>query len=482
MKKRLTFFAAIVAAALCVSLAAGSAFAAGVVYDATPSPLPANVASLGFEATSTSEFGDLVHLGGTNRHLDNVTVTMSDWALYADYASDSRYAGNSATWSHPITLNVYSNHLGVNGAPDTRLATVTQPITIPWRPTADPTCPNPTRWRAPDDQCYSGLAFNAVFNLSSLNVTLPDDVIVGVAYNTADYGAALIGSPGPYNSLNVGVPTGQAASPGSDLSADNVFWNTSFAGFYADGGSSGVGAFRQDTTWTPNGTVAFQITASPTCTETGLHRDGLNLTAALVNPALVSGTVDATGCNIGVYYGPGHTGTVSAANISGANYYGVVADGAAVSITNSQIHDIGESPFNGSQHGVAVLYTTVHQDNSTTGTNAATGTLSGSTISLYQKNGVVVSGTKAAVTVKNNHVTGNGPVSYIAQNGIQISFGATASVTGNTVSGHFYTPATVTACGLLFFQAGGVKQSGNSLFANQTNLCNAGRGGGGFNP
>jgi hypothetical protein len=103
-------------------------------------------------------------------------------------------------------------------------------------------------------------------------------------------------------------------------------------------------------------------------------------------------------------------------------------------------------------------------------------------MSLYQKNGVVVSGTKAAVTVKNNHVTGNGPVNYIAQNGIQISFGATASVTGNTVSGHFYTPATVTACGLLFYQAGGVKQSANTLFANQTNVCNAGRGGGGFNP
>jgi hypothetical protein len=52
----------------------------------------------------------------------------------------------------------------------------------------------------------------------------------------------------------------------------------------------------------------------------------------------------------------------------------------------------------------------------------------------------------------------------------------------DTVSGNFYTPATVTACGLLFFQAGGVKQQKNTLFNNQTNLCNAGRGGGGFNP
>ena len=221
--------------------------------------------------------------------------------------------------------------------------------------------------------------------------------------------------------------------------------------------------------------------SSSACTPTGLVRDGINLTAALVNPGTVTGTVNATGCNIGVYYAPGTTGTVSSANVSGANYYGVVANAASVNITNSQIHDIGENPFNGSQHGVGVLYTTVNQAGASTGPSA-TGTLSGSTISRYQKNGVVVSGSHASVTVKNNTVTGAGPINYIAQNGIEIASGASASVTGNTVSGHFYTPATVTACGLLFFQAGGVKQSKNTMFGNQTNLCNAGRGGGNFNP
>jgi hypothetical protein len=225
--------------------------------------------------------------------------------------------------------------------------------------------------------------------------------------------------------------------------------------------------------------VSLTSSASPICTPTGLFRDGINLTAAQINPTgTVSGTVDATGCNIGIYYGPGHAGTVGVATISGANYYGVVADGAAVNITGATIQNIGESPFNGTQHGVAVLYTTVHQDGSTTGANAATGTLSSSTITNYQKNGVVVSGAGAAVTVKNNIVTGNGPINYIAQNGIEIASGGSATVTGNTVSGNWYTPATVTACGLLFFQADGVKQNKNNLFANQTNLCNAGRGGG----
>jgi len=254
--------AAAAAASLALAASAG-AVTPSAVYDATPSTLPPNVASLGFEATSTSEFGDLVHLAGTNRVLDSVTVTMSDWALYSDYSTDVRYSGNTATWTHPITVNVYSSHLGANGAPDTLLATKTQTITIPWRPAADPTCPGGTAWRAADNACYNGIAFNASFDLSSLNVTLPNDVIVGVAYNTADYGSTPIHQPGPYNSLNVGVPTNQAVSVGSDANTDAVFWNTSYAGFYADGGAAGTGTFRQDTNWSPNGTVAFRITATP---------------------------------------------------------------------------------------------------------------------------------------------------------------------------------------------------------------------------
>lgn len=444
MKKRLMFLAGLVTAVVSVSLAAGSAFAGNVVYDATPSPLPGNVASVGFEATSTSEFGDFVHLSSTSidRRLNTVTVTMSDWAHFADYATDSRYSGNNATWSHPITLNVYSSHLGDNGTPDTLLATKTQPVTIPWRP---------------EGYAFNGIAFNATFDLSSLGVTLPNDVIVGVAYNTANYGTAPIGTPGPYNSLNVGVPTGQTASVGTDDNPDNVFWNTSFAGFYADGGLAGVGIFRQDTNWTPNGTMAMQITASAPCVQTGLFRDGINLTAGEIDPAgTVSGPVDASGCDIGVYYGPGTSGSVTNADVSGADYYGVVVNAAAVNVTNSSIHNIGEVPFNGTQHGVGVLYTTINQALGTTGP-AATGTLSGNTIMSYQKNGVVVSGTGAVVTVQNNTVTGNGPVNYIAQNGIQMSYGATGTISGNMVSNNEYT-------GTNFASSGGIIIVGGAFY------------------
>jgi hypothetical protein len=441
MRKRLVFFAVLVVAALSVALAGSSALAASssVVYNAVPSPLPPNVASLGFEATSTSQFGDYVHLAGTSRVLNAVTVTMSDWALYSDYSSDPRYSGNSTTWSHPITINVYSNHLGTNGAPDTLLASNTQNVTIPWRQAADPTCSTPTAWRASDGNCYNGLAFNATIDMSSPKVTLPNDVIIGIAYNTADYGQAPIGMAGPYNSLNVGVPTGQTATVGTDDSADNVFWNTSYAPFYTDGGAAGYGIFREDTNWTPNGTVALQLNASATCTPTGFYRDGINMTAAQIG-GNVTGNLDAAGCNIGVYYGPGHSGTVSGANISGANYYGVVADGAAVNVTGSNVHDIGEVPLNGSQHGNAIYYT-----------NAASGTISGNTVGHYQKNGITaVNG--SSVMISGNTVTGEGAVDYIAQNGIEVGSGATGTVQDNTVTGNAYTgPGGASSGGVLVF-------------------------------
>ena len=95
-------------AVLALLLAAFSPLAVGAatVYSSIPSPLPPNVVSLGYQATQTSEFGDLIQLGGTDRVLKHVTLAMSDWALASDYPS---FPGSSGpTWSHPLTLNLYN--------------------------------------------------------------------------------------------------------------------------------------------------------------------------------------------------------------------------------------------------------------------------------------------------------------------------------------------------------------------------------------
>jgi hypothetical protein len=38
------------------------------------------------------------------------------------------------------------------------------------------------------------------------------------------------------------------------------------------------------------------------------------------------------------------------------------------------------------------------------------------------------------------------------------------------------------ACGLLYYQADGVRSSRNNLFANERDVCNYGKGGGNYNP
>ena len=230
------------------------------VYNAIPGLLPPNMASAGFQATQTSEFGDYIHLAGANRLLKAVTVTMSDWAMRADYPLMP-----SSGWSHPVTLNIYSAVAGtpLNSAGGL-LGTVTQSFIIPWRPPSDPLSPDGTSWKGSDGGWYHGLAFNITFDFESLNITLPSGIIVGVAYNTQTYGRAPIGTSGPYNSLNVGVVG--SATAGTDDNTDRVFWNTSTAASYADGGFAGSGVFREDTGWaavSPWGTLPVQIKAAP---------------------------------------------------------------------------------------------------------------------------------------------------------------------------------------------------------------------------
>ncbi|MBI3938429.1 MAG: right-handed parallel beta-helix repeat-containing protein [Betaproteobacteria bacterium] len=108
-------------------------------------------------------------------------------------------------------------------------------------------------------------------------------------------------------------------------------------------------------------------------------------------------------------------------------------------------------------------------------------TISGNTVARYQKNGITANGSVAA-TITNNSVTGAGPIDYIAQNGIQIGFGATARLEGNTVRGNDYTPSSFVACGLLYFEADGVEAAQNKLNDNERNTCNFGKGGGTYNP
>jgi len=71
----------------------------------------------------------------------------------------------------------------------------------------------------------------------------------------------------------------------------------------------------------------------------------------------------------------------------------------------------------------------------------------------YQKTGVLANGS-VEVNVTANRITGLGPVGVIAQNGIQLGFGATGSIERNRVEQNIYTGGDAASTGILLLEAG----------------------------
>lgn len=252
------------------------------VYDSIPAVYPGSFPSLGYEATSTDEFGDQIAFAGTARGLQSVEVGLTNWACENDFdnvggtwvpnrdggAGEACVSTPGSFFTHPITLNIYEvDTSGVDPAVGALIASVTDTFDIPFRPSWDSVnctaagqtpatdIPFGGTWYDPVlDACVHGYAFNITFDFSGMGITLPDEVIFGVAYNTAHYGDPPLGTSGPYSSLNVSV-TVDAPSVGVNVEADSAYWDTSYGPFYCDGGAGGTDTFRRDAgcwgTYTP---------------------------------------------------------------------------------------------------------------------------------------------------------------------------------------------------------------------------------------
>lgn len=237
-----------------------ASFADGIdIYNTIPNPLPPNVPSLGYEATGTSEFGGLIQFAGDNSYsLTSATVAMSDWALASDYTSYIGTTINGATitangFDIPLTLNIYN--AGEGYTVGSLIASQTVDAFIPWRPAPGGGSCTGTSYEGSDGKCYNGSLSTVTFDLTG--VTVPGQVIYGLAFNTTHYGASPTGVPGPYESLNLGLST-VPPTVGSNPLPGTAYWNTTNAGDYADGGAGGVGAFRQDQNWAPySGAIEF---------------------------------------------------------------------------------------------------------------------------------------------------------------------------------------------------------------------------------
>jgi len=137
--------------------------------------------------------------------------------------------------------------------------------------------------------------------------------------------------------------------------------------------------------------------------------------------------------------------------------YGIRVDGdGSAKIRGNHITMIHDTPFSGCQNGNAIQIGRQFEGQ----TGSAEITNNG--IDKYQKSGIVVDNVGSNATIRNNLILGVGPTITIAQNGVQVSRGATASVEKNDISDNLYAPMTVVSTGVLLFQPGAAVDVGHN--------------------
>ncbi len=98
------------------------------------------------------------------------------------------------------------------------------------------------------------------------------------------------------------------------------------------------------------------------------------------------------------------------------------------------------------------------------------------TVHDFQKNGITADEKGTVTIIRRNVVTGLGPTTGAAQNGVQIGFGAAGSIADNVVTNNVWAPCTaiatcaVVATNILVTQSDSVKVSGNTAGIAQVNI------------
>lgn len=148
--------------------------------------------------------------------------------------------------------------------------------------------------------------------------------------------------------------------------------------------------------------------------------------------------------------------------------YGVyISNGGSADLERNDISDISDAPISGDQNGVAV-----EAGLSTVPTSGSV-ILTQNTIQEYQKNGVTVDGSGSYGDIEQNTITGVGPTDVTAQNGIQISSGASGVIKNNIVNNNVYSPGTTSSTGILLCGAAFTDTDGNSLSTDDTGIYDA---------
>jgi parallel beta-helix repeat protein len=315
----------------------------------------------------------------------------------------------------------------------------------------------------------------------------PDASQYGIQLWNGDGNEVKLNEISNHKGFGFGVGVYLCSADSNDVHDNTVHDNQYNIAAYGCGGSSTGNNIHLNTLSAPTDSNVRLFGGSPSNT---------------VNDNTMSGGV------YGVRVSPGNTDTAVTANdILGFKQNGVRIDGSSdVDVSTNNIDGQGACNSSSSQgsspetdtrcYGVEWIDSTGTVSANTVtgvkvgaGTGAQTGvgirasarsgkttsvTIDHNVVSAYQKNGMVITGQyggTVSATVDTNTVTGFGPINFIAQNGVQVSDGASATVSGNNISGHDYTGSSWSATGILVIQAAdGVVISGNNVHDNMEGI------------
>jgi pectin methylesterase-like acyl-CoA thioesterase len=158
--------------------------------------------------------------------------------------------------------------------------------------------------------------------------------------------------------------------------------------------------------------------------------------------------------------------TACAPDLIGVLYQNASGEVKRVAVRNMTL----TTKLNGCQSGSAILI------QSGSG-GASVVEVRDSSIHDYQKNGITANEVGTEARIEDNVVTGVGPTTGAAQNGIQVGFGAEGTISRNNVANHIWSPCVslvscdFTADDILVIQSDGVSVEQNIAGISQTGIA-----------
>jgi len=155
--------------------------------------------------------------------------------------------------------------------------------------------------------------------------------------------------------------------------------------------------------------------------------------------------------------------TVDGRDLGPDHFYGIFFFDASGSVTGCRIEDIEYPGVQGAQKVVSLVAT------QSAAVASYTIDFSDNVIPNFQKGGILVMGPDFTFTVDDNDIT-DAPSTAIAGNGIQLSYGATGTTSGNVVQGVGYSGTDWSGSGILIFESGDVSMNGDEVFNCETGV------------